>query len=47
VNRDPAALNKDRADSLLIINHHNARGDRASVVKVNGPAKSLTHRYDR
>jgi len=40
VHRDPAALKLDRADSLLIINHHNAKGDRASLVKVTGPAAS-------
>jgi len=38
VNRDPVALALDDADSLLVLNHHNAKGDRASVVKVNGPA---------
>jgi hypothetical protein len=38
VNRDAAALALDGADSLLVLNHHNAKGDRASVVKVNGPA---------
>lgn len=43
VNRDAAALARDHADSLLIINHHNAAGDRASVVKVNGPAARDDH----
>jgi subtilisin family serine protease len=38
VNRDAAALELDNADSLLVINHHNARGDRASVVRITGPA---------
>jgi len=38
VNRNPAALGADGADSLLVLNHHNARGDRASVVRVTGPA---------
>jgi hypothetical protein len=38
VNRDAAALVLDRADSLLVLNHHNASGDRASVVRVTGPA---------
>ena len=42
VNRDAAALEQDGADSLLIINHHNAKGDRASVVKVSGPAPTTT-----
>jgi subtilisin family serine protease len=37
VHRDPAALAEDGADSLLILNHHNARDDRASVVRVTGP----------
>ncbi len=40
VNRDPAALAMDNADSLLVLNHHNAKGDRASLVKVNGPTAS-------
>lgn len=43
VNRDPAALALDDADSLLVINHHNAKGDRASVVTVTGPAASQGH----
>ena len=38
VHRDAAALELDGSDSLLILNHHNATGDRASVVKVSGPA---------
>jgi hypothetical protein len=38
VNRDAAALDRDGADSLLILNHHNAGNDRATVVRVTGPA---------
>ncbi|MEU4803560.1 S8 family serine peptidase [Actinosynnema sp. NPDC023587] len=34
VNRNAAALAADGADSLLVLNHHNATGDRADVVKV-------------
>ncbi|MBW4716600.1 S8 family serine peptidase [Saccharothrix obliqua] len=34
VNRDAAALAKDGTDSLLVLNHHNATGDKADVVKV-------------
>ncbi|MFB9597260.1 S8 family serine peptidase [Saccharothrix longispora] len=36
VNRDAASLATDGADSLLVLHHHNATGDRASVVKVKG-----------
>jgi subtilisin family serine protease len=36
VNRNAAALAKDKADSLLVLNHHNATGDKVSVVKVRG-----------
>jgi hypothetical protein len=36
VHRDKAALVLDHTDSLLVINHHNARGDRTSVVRVTG-----------
>lgn len=43
VNRDPAALALDGADSLLLLNHHNATGDRASVVKVTGPAAAASN----
>ncbi|RKT57136.1 S8 family peptidase [Saccharothrix australiensis] len=34
VNRDAAAQAADGADSLLVLHHHNATGDRADVVKV-------------
>ncbi|MFD9737478.1 S8 family serine peptidase [Umezawaea sp. NPDC059074] len=40
VNRDTAALAKDKADSLLVLNHHNATGDKVSVVKVRGSGGS-------
>jgi hypothetical protein len=44
VHRDPAALAQDGplddplgdSGSLLVLNHHNARGDRASLVRVTG-----------
>jgi hypothetical protein len=36
VNRDTVALAKDKADSLLVLNHHNATGEKAGVVKVRG-----------
>jgi len=36
VNRDEAALKLDRSEGLLVLNHHNASGDRASVVTVRG-----------
>ncbi|WP_433264243.1 S8 family serine peptidase [Actinosynnema sp. CS-041913] len=34
VNRDAAALAADGSDSLLVLHHHNATGDKADVVKV-------------
>ncbi|MEU5696586.1 S8 family serine peptidase [Actinosynnema sp. NPDC020468] len=37
VNRDADALALDKSDSLLVLNHHNATGERADVVKVKGP----------
>jgi len=37
VNRDAEALELDGTDSLLVLNHHNAQGDRASLVRVLGP----------
>ncbi|WP_447003897.1 S8 family serine peptidase [Saccharothrix isguenensis] len=36
VNRDAESLALDGADSLLVLNHHNASGDKADVVKVRG-----------
>ncbi|MEU4741876.1 S8 family serine peptidase [Actinosynnema sp. NPDC023658] len=36
VNRDAESLAADGADSLLVLHHHNASGDRADVVKVKG-----------
>jgi subtilisin family serine protease len=38
VNRNAGALAADKADSLLVLNHHNASGDRAGVVDVKGAA---------
>ncbi|WP_197288751.1 S8 family serine peptidase [Nocardia sp. NRRL S-836] len=40
VNRDAAALRLDKSDGLLVLNHHNASGDRASVVTVRGGGRS-------
>ncbi|TWP43407.1 S8 family serine peptidase [Lentzea tibetensis] len=37
VNRDAAALALDGSEGLLVLNHHNARGERASKVEVRGP----------
>jgi hypothetical protein len=34
VNRDRDALAEDQADGLLVLEHHNAGGDRAHVVRV-------------
>jgi hypothetical protein len=34
VNKDEAALKADKSEGLLVLNHHNANGDRASVVTV-------------
>jgi subtilisin family serine protease len=39
VNRDPASLAADNADSLLILNHHNASGHRAQVVRALGATR--------
>ncbi|MCP2259956.1 PA domain-containing protein [Streptoalloteichus tenebrarius] len=36
VNRDAGSLAMDRADKLLVLHHHNASGDRAQVVSVDG-----------
>jgi subtilisin family serine protease len=44
VNRDAAALAQDHADSLLVLNHHNAKGNRATIVRVNGPAAAAGSR---
>ncbi len=40
VNRDAAALAADGSDSLLVLHHHNATGDKADVVKVKGRSGS-------
>ncbi|GLY53977.1 peptidase S8 [Lentzea sp. NBRC 102530] len=34
VNKNEASLKADKSDGLLVLNHHNANGDRASVVLV-------------
>jgi subtilisin family serine protease len=36
VHRDAEALALDKADSLLALHHHNASGNKASVIKVDG-----------
>ncbi|SER53129.1 Subtilase family protein [Lentzea xinjiangensis] len=40
VDRDEAALRADKSEGLLVLNHHNASGDRASVVAVRTPPQS-------
>ena len=40
VNRDAKALELDKSEGLLVLNHHNASGDRASVVTVRGTGRS-------
>ncbi|ONI83948.1 peptidase S8 [Saccharothrix sp. ALI-22-I] len=40
VNRDAASLALDGADSLLVLNHHNASGDKADVVQVRARTSS-------
>ncbi|WP_207310700.1 S8 family serine peptidase [Lentzea alba] len=39
VNKDEAALKADKSDGLLVLNHHNANGDRASVVLVKSSGR--------
>ncbi|WP_370467774.1 S8 family serine peptidase [Lentzea flava] len=39
VNKDEAALKADKSDGLLVLNHHNAGGDRASVVLVRSSGR--------
>ncbi|MET1076148.1 MAG: peptidase S8, partial [Umezawaea sp.] len=36
VERDPAALAADKATDLLVLHHHNARGERAQLVPLTG-----------
>lgn len=40
VNKNEAALKADKSEGLLVINHHNANGDRASVVLVRSGRSS-------
>ncbi|MFC3893705.1 S8 family serine peptidase [Lentzea rhizosphaerae] len=40
VNKDEAALKADKSEGLLVLNHHNANGDRASVVLVRSGRSS-------
>jgi subtilisin family serine protease len=39
VNRDAAALRLDKSEGLLVLNHHNATGDRASVVTIRSTGR--------
>jgi subtilisin family serine protease len=39
VNKNEAALKADKSDGLLVLNHHNANGDRASVVLVKSSGR--------
>lgn len=39
VNKDDAALKADRSEGLLVLNHHNADGDRATVVTVRSSGR--------
>ncbi|MEV6716967.1 S8 family serine peptidase [Lentzea sp. NPDC051208] len=39
VNKDEASLKADKSDGLLVLNHHNANGDRASVVLVRSTGR--------
>ncbi len=43
VNRDEAALKADKSEGLLVLNHHNANGDRASVVKVKASGRGSVY----
>ncbi|MFJ6672280.1 S8 family serine peptidase [Actinosynnema sp. NPDC091369] len=44
VNHDAESAAADGADSLLVLHHHNATGDKADVVKVRSPRPSPTVR---
>ena len=39
VNKNEAALKADKSDGLLVLNHHNANGDRTSVVLVKSSGR--------
>jgi hypothetical protein len=43
VNKDEAALKADKSEGLLVINHHNANGDRASVVTVKSSGRGSAY----
>ncbi len=43
VNRDAAALKLDKSEGLLVLNHHNANGDRASVVTVRSNGRDSAY----
>ncbi|PWK89259.1 subtilase family protein [Lentzea atacamensis] len=43
VNKDEAALKADKSEGLLVLNHHNASGDRASVVTVKSSGRGSAY----
>ncbi|MFS8103227.1 S8 family serine peptidase [Lentzea alba] len=43
VNKDEAALKADKSEGLLVLNHHNANGDRASVVTVRSSGRGSAY----
>lgn len=43
VNKDEAALKADKSEGLLVLNHHNANGDRASVVLVRSGGRGYAY----
>ncbi len=43
VNKDEAALKADKSEGLLVLNHHNASGDRASVVTVRSGGRGSAY----
>ncbi|WP_082114489.1 S8 family serine peptidase [Lentzea aerocolonigenes] len=43
VNKDDAALKADKSEGLLVLNHHNANGDRASVVTVKSNTRNAAY----
>jgi subtilisin family serine protease len=43
VNKNEASLKADKSDGLLVLNHHNANGDRASVVLVKSSGRGSAY----
>ncbi|MGW6937147.1 S8 family serine peptidase [Lentzea sp. NPDC054927] len=43
VNKNEASLKADKSDGLLVLNHHNANGDRASVVLVKSGGRGSAY----